>query len=171
METTTFDFGKIIQDMIWTVFNTIANYDGDYAQYKPLLVTAAVLYGVFFIVKVVRRIIPVRKDSRRLYSDRDKLIGFARAGKRCEMEGFLWFRCSRKAEHGDHHYPHSRGGATSMKNFVAACAKCNISKGAKVPSRFATKRMERRRRGYFPSGVEVTVGERITRKSGSSVNA
>lgn len=168
MKTTTpdIDFVQIASDVI---ANTVGNYEELFVTYKPLLIVIAAMWAVLFIAKIVRKLIPVLKDGERLYSKQEKLIGFARAGHRCEMESFLWFRCRRKAEHGDHHYPHSRGGATSMKNFVAACAKCNMSKGAKIPGRFATKRMENRRKSYFPKGVDVTAGERITRKSRKSV--
>jgi hypothetical protein len=162
METTTTAPEQLIQDAFAYL---LANYNELFNTYKPLLYVAAALYAAMFLFKVVRKFIPVHTDSQRLYTKAEKHHGFARAGNRCEMDGFLFFRCSRKAEHGDHHYPHSRGGATSMKNFVAACAKCNMSKGAKIPGYFATKRIEGRRRGYFPKGTVVTVGERITRKS------
>lgn len=148
------------------IFSTlIAEFEKLVGIGQPLLIAIAVLFALGFVLKVARKFKRIHKDGARLYSERDRNIGFARAGGRCEMEGFLWFRCSRAAKHGDHHYPHSRGGATTMQNFVAACAKCNMSKGAKVPTRMASKRMENRRRKYFPKGVPVTVGERITNKS------
>ncbi|MEJ1191872.1 HNH endonuclease [Pseudarthrobacter sp. CCNWLW207] len=40
----------------------------------------------------------------------------------------------RPAEHGDHFYPRSEGGSTSLQNFVAACARCNRAKRARIPS-------------------------------------
>lgn len=119
--------------------------------------------AALFVYRIIRRFIPVRKDTIRMYTKSDRVSGFARAGNRCEMEGFLWFRCSRKAEHGDHHYPWSRGGSTTMENFVAACGKCNMSKGAKIPTRFATWRMTMRRRSYFPKGVQIKAGARVRR--------
>ena len=50
--------------------------------------------------------------------------GMARAAGQCEMEAGFGRRCSRAAEHGDHLYPWSKGGSTSLQNFVAAsCVK------------------------------------------------
>lgn len=100
------------------------------------------------------------KDPARLFSAEQKRAGHARAGHRCEMELLPFIRCRRPSEHGDHWYPHSRGGATTMGNFVAACSPCNLRKSATMPSRFATARLSARRRRYFPSGVPVRSGER-----------
>ncbi|MFB9714701.1 HNH endonuclease signature motif containing protein [Arthrobacter methylotrophus] len=69
-------------------------------------------------------------------------------------------RCSRPAEHGDHFYPWSKGGATSLQNFVAACSRCNRAKGAQIPSPSQQKRLERRRLGYVNARELVRVGER-----------
>ncbi|HEX2248348.1 MAG TPA: HNH endonuclease signature motif containing protein [Arthrobacter sp.] len=55
-----------------------------------------------------------------------------RAGGVCELEGGFRRRCSRPAEHGDHFHPWSRGGATSLQNFVAACARCDRTKGGRA---------------------------------------
>lgn len=132
-----------------------------------LLKVAGALVAAYFIFRVIKRIIPVRKDAKRMYTKPERMAGFARARNRCEMEGFLWFRCNSKAEHGDHHYPWSRGGSTTMENFVAACGKCNMSKGAKIPTWFATWRMANRRRGYFPKGVPVKAGARVKRQRAS----
>ncbi|WP_311380358.1 HNH endonuclease [Arthrobacter sp. ISL-72] len=46
----------------------------------------------------------------------------------------------------------SKGGSTSLQNFVAACSRCNRSKGAHIPSPARQERLERRRRRYVPSG-------------------
>lgn len=162
MKNTTLDLGQIISDVL---ANTLGNYETLFVTYRPLVIAIVAVWVIIKLAKFVRKLIPVPVDAQRLYTKQEKLQGFARAGGRCEMESFLWFRCRRRAEHGDHHYPHSRGGATTMGNFVAACARCNMSKGAKVPSLLASKRMENRRKSYFPKGVNVTVGERITRKS------
>lgn len=100
-----------------------------------------------------------RNDPQRMFSANQRRDGFARATDRCEMDGMLWFRCRGTAQHGDHFFPWSKGGATSMQNFVAACAHCNTSKGAKQPSRALRRRISRRRRGYFPAGLTRDAGE------------
>jgi hypothetical protein len=76
------------------------------------------------------------------------------------MEAGFRRRCSRPAEHGDHFFPWSKGGASSLQNFVAACARCNRTKGARLPSPGQQARMERRRRAYFTPDGSVSVGER-----------
>jgi len=115
-----------------------------------LTVTAAVIRS-----RDVRRRDPVRRFSRQ-----QRREGMARAGGQCEMEAGFRRRCSRPAEHGDHFYPWSRGGATSLQNFVAACSRCNRAKGARIPSPAQQERLERRRRAYVTLDDAVTVGER-----------
>ncbi|WP_254678877.1 HNH endonuclease signature motif containing protein [Arthrobacter sp. 24S4-2] len=63
-----------------------------------------------------------------------------------KLEGGFRRRCSRPAEHGDHFHPWSKGGSTSLQNFVAACSRCNRTKGARIPSPGQQERLERRRR-------------------------
>lgn len=101
------------------------------------------------------------QDPRRDFTKAERKAGFERANSRCEMKGLLPFtRCRRPAEHGDHHYPWSLGGATNMGNFVAACAPCNLSKSNKIPTRYATNQITRRRRHYFPKHTPVDTGAR-----------
>ena len=52
---------------------------------------------------------------------------FARDGGRCAY-------CRGSAETIDHVFPRSRGGLHAWDNVVAACAKCNHSKGDKTPA-------------------------------------
>lgn len=52
---------------------------------------------------------------------------FARDGGRCAY-------CRGSAETIDHVFPKSRGGLHAWDNVVAACAKCNHSKGDKTPA-------------------------------------
>jgi 5-methylcytosine-specific restriction endonuclease McrA len=52
---------------------------------------------------------------------------FARDGGRCAY-------CRGSAETIDHVFPRSRGGLHAWENVVAACAKCNHSKGDKTPA-------------------------------------
>lgn len=99
------------------------------------------------------------KDPRRLFAVPDRKAAFDRAGNRCEYDGFLWFRCPHPAHHADHFFPHTRGGATSMRNLVAACTGCNLAKSSHMPTPWVKWRLERRRRRYFPSGMDVTAGE------------
>lgn len=126
-----------------------------------------VIIGFIVLISVGRAIAqnrPVPTDPSRLFSAVQRTEGFTRAGGRCEMDGIFFMRCKAKAHHGDHHFPWSRGGSTSMANFVAACARHNTSKGAKVPTAWATLRMEARRRKYFPQGVNVKAGERFAHR-------
>jgi hypothetical protein len=89
-----------------------------------LFIVAAVVHG-----RDVRRRDPVRRFNRQQLAE-----GMARAGGQCEMEAGLGRRCSRPAEHGDHFFPWSKGGSTTLQNFVAAYARCNRTKGARIPS-------------------------------------
>lgn len=126
-----------------------------------------VIAGLIVLISAGRAIArnrPVPTDPSRLFSGAQRNEGFGRAGGRCEMDGLFLFRCKAKAHHGDHHFPWSRGGSTSMTNFVAACARHNTSKGAKIPTAWATMRMETRRRKYFPQGVTVKAGERFAHR-------
>ncbi|MEU6633832.1 HNH endonuclease [Streptomyces parvus] len=48
------------------------------------------------------------------------------------MWGYRCAYCGESAEHLDHVMPLSRGGTDTEDNMVPACAKCNLSKGAKT---------------------------------------
>ncbi|MBB6404212.1 HNH endonuclease signature motif containing protein [Arthrobacter sp. AZCC_0090] len=115
-----------------------------------LVVAAAVIRG-----SDVRRRDPLRRFTRQ-----QRREGMARADWQCEMEAGFHRRCSRPVEHGDHFYPWSKGGATSLQNFVAACSRCNRAKGARIPSPGQQKRLERRRLVYVDAHELVAVGER-----------
>lgn len=126
---------------------------------NPMLLTVG---GFVVLVMALHRVSRNRKtptDPSRLFSAAQRAEGFARAGNRCELESFWFTRCRRAAHHGDHFHPWSKGGSTSMRNFVAACARCNTSKGSKVPGAWAKLRLEARRRRYFPRGTDVKPGE------------
>lgn len=129
----------------------------------PYLAVAGFVAMVMF-ARTAARNRQVPTDPARLFTTVQRTEGFARAGGRCEMESFLFFRCRTKAHHGDHHYPWSKGGSTSMSNFVAACARHNTSKGAKIPTSWQTMRMEARRRKYFPQGLTVKAGEHFAHR-------
>ena len=51
---------------------------------------------------------------------------FARDGHRCQY-------CAAPAESIDHVIPRSRGGAHTWDNVVAACRRCNLRKGSRLP--------------------------------------
>lgn len=92
----------------------------------------------------------VVKDPQRGFSGLQKDAGHRRASRRCEMDNWLFMRCRRASEHADHHYPHARGGASSINNLVAACAPHNLRKSAKMPTKLASWRIQHRRKRYFP---------------------
>jgi hypothetical protein len=126
---------------------------------------AVAVPGVFVVVlaivtAVLRTQDPRRRDRVRGFTRQQRREGMARAGGMCEMEAGFRRRCSRPAEHGDHFYPWSKGGSTSLQNFVAACARCNPTKGARIPSPGQQERIERRRRDYVAPDGSVSVGER-----------
>ena len=146
--------------MIWWVFNQLAT-DPDIIQKVLVLVVAGVVVRtILFIAQAIQTSIRKkwRENYARGFSTEQRVQGSARAGGRCEFDSG-WGRCSERAEHADHFYPWSRGGATSMQNLVAACSSHNLSKGAKMPSALLKSRIESRRKSYFPRGVAVTAGE------------
>lgn len=119
------------------------------------VIVALVIAAVVLHSRDVRRRDPVRRWSRQ-----QRREGMARAAGQCEMEVGFRRRCSRPAEHGDHFYPWSKGGSTSLQNFVAACSRCNRAKGAQIPSPAQQERLERRRRTYVTPDGAVAVGQR-----------
>ncbi len=137
----------VLQGMASRVLEAIALPGG---LLVALAIVAAVVVG-----RDVRRRDPVRRFTRQ-----QRREGMARAAGQCEMEAGFRRRCSRPAEHGDHFYPWSKGGSTSLQNFVAACARCNRAKGARIPSPGQQERIQERRRNYVLPGGSVGVGER-----------
>ncbi|RAX43695.1 HNH endonuclease [Arthrobacter sp. AQ5-06] len=125
------------------------------AALPGLFVVAPTIAAVIIHAQDVRRRDPVRRFTRQ-----QRREGMTRAGGQCEMEAGFKRRCSRPAEHGDHFYPWSKGGSTSLQNFVAACARCNRAKSSTIPSPGQQERMERRRRDYLTPVGSVSVGER-----------
>lgn len=100
-----------------------------------------------------------RRDPRRVFSVSEREQGHARAGHRCELDMLPFVRCRNSSNAGDHWFPYSKGGATSMSNFVAACAFHNGLKSNHLPTKAATARIEARRRRYFPPGVPRDAGQ------------
>lgn len=128
---------------------------------------ALALIVLAFASSIIRGDAPT--DPQRAFTASQRTEGFERAGGRCEMTSWGLFRCSGPAEHADHHYPWSKGGASSLENLVAACQHHNLAKGARLPSRLATRRITRRRRGYFPAGVPTRPGARVPRGQSADV--
>ena len=141
-------------------FSSIAGFLGDNPKLTAVLLGTIAFFALvsFLSSKIEHNVV---KDPQRAYTKAQRTQAANRAGGQCEMEGFLWFRCRRPGEHGDHFYPHSKGGATDMSNQVWACAPCNQSKGAKVPTLGQKIRLERRRRKYFPADQQIEVGNHV----------
>lgn len=130
----------------------------------PLLLILAAAAALVVAGKVALSGRQVPKDPTRMFTAAQRAEGFSRAGSRCELNGVWLSRCRRPASHGDHWYPWSKGGATSMGNFVAACPRCNTSKGAKIPTALATFRLISRRRRYFPAGLDSSTGQKFVQR-------
>jgi len=50
-----------------------------------------------------------------------------------ERDSYTCRYCGAPAQHVDHVHPRSQGGGDELDNLVAACAPCNLSKGARTP--------------------------------------
>lgn len=151
---------SLIEPLLGGIVSTLQ----DLIASNPLV---AGLVGVLLFISLVRQATSGRsspKDATRMFTASQRVEGFARAGGRCEFDTIPFIRCRRPAHHGDHWFPWSKGGSTSMTNFVAACARCNTSKGAKTPGALQTLRLQARRRRYFPMGVPVNAGERFAHR-------
>ena len=142
---------SVAAEVLRGIINRVAS-----AAALPLVVV--VVLGIAAAV-ITRRDVR-RRDPVRRFSRQQRREGMARANGLCELEAGFGRRCGRPAEHGDHFYPWSKGGSTSLQNFVAACARCNRAKRANIPSPGQQRRMERRRREYVPSSSSFSVGER-----------
>jgi hypothetical protein len=98
------------------------------------------------------------RDAVRTFRRADKIAILSRAGGRCEHHGWLAARCTETVGlEADHIHPHSRGGWTALANGQALCRRHNKAKAARVPWGWELDRLDRRRAGYFPSGVPTQV--------------
>ena len=105
-----------------------------------------------------------KTDPQRLFTVAQKTEAGRRCGNsRCEHKNPLWFRCNARGTHGDHIYPHSRGGATTLSNLQLLCPTHNLRKSASIPSVAYIWRLEQRRAKYYPDGVPGRVEWRIGR--------
>lgn len=131
--------------------------------FQPVLEAAIAPVVVLLVLGITAAVITSldvrRRDPVRRFTRQQRREGMARADGRCEF-GVGSRRCSRPAEHGDHFYPWSKGGSTTLQNFVAACSRCNRSKGARIPSPSVQRRIERRRLAEGFDAADVLVGER-----------
>ncbi len=99
-----------------------------------------------------------QRDPWRGFKYAPRATVLARAGGRCEGSVFLaWGRCSEPAVEVDRVFPHSKGGPTVVSNGQALCKGHNRRKGSTSPEWWYIRALERRRRGYFPAGVDVRV--------------
>ena len=81
---------------------------------------------------------PFDRDARRLFDDADRAWLEKAVGGRCEYRMLGLFRCPRKGEQMDHHYPWSKGGATDRHNLVYLCARHNRRKSDHTPTLWGT---------------------------------
>lgn len=56
-----------------------------------------------------------------------------------ERDSYVCSYCCDPADEVDHVTPHSRGGSDEMNNLLAACKRCNSSKGALLPEEWASR--------------------------------
>lgn len=97
------------------------------------------------------------RDPRRGFTVAERRAAFERAGHRCEHKSILWHRCTNTPTQGDHIFPWSRGGRTTMSNQQALCPFHNSRKSGTVPTRLYIVRLQWRRRRYFPAEASPRV--------------
>lgn len=136
-----------------------------FVQNPILLVFIALAVALVFGVTKFKGARAVNKDEQRMFSTSQKAEAKRRAGGRCEHAGLI-FRCRADGEHADHIFPHSRGGMSTQSNCQSLCAPHNLQKSAKIPSLIYIKSLERRRKKYFPEGVD----RKVEWRSGKATN-
>ena len=95
---------------------------------------------------------PWERDPARDFPPADRRWIATAVGGRCEHRSlFGLLRCRREGEHADHHYPHSRGGATDRHNLVWLCARHNLRKSDRIPTLLDTWLLYRARLRYLPA--------------------
>jgi hypothetical protein len=121
---------------------------------NPWAANVAVAFAVVVILRLLWLHRPITRDPQRLFRPAQKNEAGVRCGNsRCEHKNPLWFRCPSTGTHGDHIYPHSRGGWTTQSNLQLLCPTHNLRKSAKIPSRLYIWRLQQRRKTYYPTGV------------------
>ncbi len=149
-------FNQFISE-VQAFFTAPFGYSWGFIGHAFLIIT--VVYLGYKILKSIirytiihnRRKRQAAKKTPRMFSESQKLEGHGKAGNRCEYSrGFT--RCRHPSKHGDHFFPYVKGGNTTMLNFVAACERHNLSKGAKMPKAHTRRVIANRRLYYFPVG-------------------
>lgn len=124
----------------------------------PWLIPMALVAGVFSATLPGRGPRSTSRDPWRAFKFGARSTVMSRAGGRCEAAAVVFFgRCPDAATEADHVYPWSKGGPTIVSNGAALCRGHNRAKKAMNPPWWYVLGLERRRRGYFPEGVDVRV--------------
>jgi 5-methylcytosine-specific restriction endonuclease McrA len=71
------------------------------------------------------------KDGTRSFTREQRFLIYLNYDRKCANCGK---ECDQDDYHVDHIKPHSRGGATSVKNGQLLCPTCNLKKGSKIPN-------------------------------------
>jgi 5-methylcytosine-specific restriction endonuclease McrA len=151
-------------DQVQSVVRWIAGAIAWSTIHPWLIGAVAGLVVVGALIHLVRSHRSAPQDPQRMYTPEQRKQSFELAGGRCEYTGFLLTRCRRPAEHADHLYPWSKGGATSLANCCAACQHCNLSKGAKILPAWRVRLLVHRRKRYYPVGVDRACGQMFTER-------
>ncbi len=146
--------------------------DGQIESYSALFAITVALLIIILFAKIDRSITAMmhwrrkqkRRDPKRVYTRGEKDKAMRRCNKRCEGI-HVFARCEYRGSdlQGDHWFPHSRGGKTSIQNLVMLCPSCNRAKSDKIPTRLQTYAIKMRRKSGvdYKDGVPLKVGEWI----------
>lgn len=105
--------------------------------------------GHFFTVIAHNKKDSSHRDVKRVFTAKEKNSISRVCGHRCEGTG-LFLRCRYTGTdlHGDHWFPHSKGGATTTDNLVMLCPTCNRKKSDAIPTLLQTKALGWRRKHH-----------------------
>lgn len=148
--------GAVASRDVWERLPHLPKVGVDMRVVGGVLIALAVVV-VFLVVRRLTwgRPIPApptggQRDSRRLFSDRDREWVYRCAGHRCEAS-ILGFRCPATNDlQLDHFYPYAKGGPTDRSNLVLLCPYHNRVKTDHVPTVGMRAALVRRRRKYWP---------------------
>jgi 5-methylcytosine-specific restriction endonuclease McrA len=125
-------------------------------EHPPVAVVLIFVFLMASLAIAAYRKRPIAKDELRGFTASMRQEAKDLAGGRCE-HSYFWLRCRTPGGHADHIYPWSKGGWTTMANCQSLCVKHNLQKSAHLPGRFYIRRLEIRRRRYFPVGADPKV--------------